>query len=210
MILHLHTDRSVCNIMDNTKDFIIEEAFKLFLNHSYEAVSISDISNAIGFTKGALYHHFKNKEELFKSVVDKFMVLPVINVDLDKITLLEFIQESNNNSERFFRNLFSAGDSYASINYLAFFADTFRHYPGFSDETSRLINKEMEKSRVVIENAIESGEIRSDVDPEIIATYFLSFDFGLAGNLVRQQAFNEAIELLRKETIEFYKLLKKS
>ena len=53
--------------MENTKEFIIDEAFKLFLDHSYEAVSISDISQAIGFTKGALYHHFKNKEELFKT-----------------------------------------------------------------------------------------------------------------------------------------------
>lgn len=206
----MHTDRSVCSTMDNTKEFIIDEAFKLFLNHSYEAVSISDISNAIGFTKGALYHHFKNKEELFKSVVDKFLILPEIKVDLEKTTMFEFIQESNANSERFFRNLFSAGDSYSPINYLAFFADTFRHYPGFSDETSRFINQEMEKSRVVIKNAIESGEIRDDIDPETIATYFLSFDFGLAGNLVRQQTFDEAIALLKKETTEFYKLLKKA
>ena len=78
--------------MDNTKEFITDEAFKLFLNHSYEAVSISDISKAIGFTKGALYHHFKNKEELFKSVVDKYLFIPEVVTDVESISLMEYIQ----------------------------------------------------------------------------------------------------------------------
>ena len=75
--LHLHTDRSVFGgrfkqlIMNDTRDFIIDEAYKLFLTQSYEAVSISTISEAIGLTKGALYHHFTNKEDLFKAVIDK-------------------------------------------------------------------------------------------------------------------------------------------
>jgi len=56
--------------MNDTREYIIDESYKLFLNRSYEAVSISVISDAIGFTKGALYHHFKNKEELFKAVID--------------------------------------------------------------------------------------------------------------------------------------------
>jgi AcrR family transcriptional regulator len=61
--------------MKDTKEYIINEARKLFLKHSYEAVSIRDISQAIGLTKGSLYHHFKNKEELFKSVIDKSFLI---------------------------------------------------------------------------------------------------------------------------------------
>ena len=117
--------------MDNTKDFIIEEAFKLFLNHSYEAVSISDISKAIGFTKGALYHHFKNKEELFKSVVDKYLFLPNVDVDTDAISLFEFIQKGTIEAGKIIKNLFSFSLVFSPINYISLFADAFRHYPGF-------------------------------------------------------------------------------
>jgi len=60
--------------MTDTKEYIIDQAYKLFLTKSYEAVSISDISNAIGLTKGALYHHFLTKEELFKAVIDKYLM----------------------------------------------------------------------------------------------------------------------------------------
>jgi AcrR family transcriptional regulator len=195
--------------MDNTKEFIIDEAFKLFLNHSYEAVSISEISKAIGFTKGALYHHFKNKEELFKSVVDKFLILPEINVDLNSISLAEFLEVSLVHSEIFIRQLFTSAGLFSPISYLAFFSDAFRHYPSYAELTNIFFEKEIEKTRIVVEKAIVSGEIRNDINPSIIASNFFSLDFGLAGNLVRNQSLDSNIILLKEQTLEFYKLLKK-
>ena len=57
-----------------TKERIIEEAFKLFLNHNYEKVSISDLEQAVGKTRGAIFYFFKNKEELFNEVIDTYIV----------------------------------------------------------------------------------------------------------------------------------------
>lgn len=204
----MHTDRSVCKNMDNTKDYIIDEAFKLFLNHSYEAVSISEISKAIGFTKGALYHHFKNKEELFKSVVDKFLVLPEVNVDLNSISLSEFIEVSFALYEKFIRTLFTSAGGFSPISYMAFFADAFRHYPVYAQHTGLLFENEIEKTRIVVEKAIASGEIRNDINPSVVANNFFSLNFGLAGNLVRSQSIDEAINLLKEQSFGLYKLLK--
>ena len=195
--------------MNNTKEFIIDEAFKLFLNHSYEAVSISDISKAIGLTKGALYHHFINKEELFQSAVDKFLVLPEINVDLNSISLYDYIGVSVSLSEKFIRTLFSSAGGFSPISYIAFFSDAFRHYPAYAQQTSLFFEREIEKTRIVVENAIASGEIRNDIIPSIVAVNFFSFDFGLAVNLVRSRSVEEASNLLKKQSFEFYKLLKK-
>jgi TetR/AcrR family transcriptional regulator, transcriptional repressor for nem operon len=47
-----------------TKLNIIEAASNLFNTKGYKATSISDITNATGLTKGAIYRHFSNKEEL--------------------------------------------------------------------------------------------------------------------------------------------------
>jgi len=102
--------------MENTKDYIIEESFKLFLNHSYEAVSINNISCAIGFTKGALYHHFKSKEELFKSVVDRYLFIPEVVADIDTLSLSEYIQLSIVQAEKIIRKLFSFALVFAPIN----------------------------------------------------------------------------------------------
>lgn len=195
--------------MDNTKDFIIEEAFKLFLNHSYEAVSINDISKVIGFTKGALYHHFKNKEELFKSVVDKYLYIPDVIADAETISLSEYIQLSNSEAEKIIKRLFGFALVYTPINYMSMFADAFRHYPGYAELKGAFITTEIEKTRKVLENAIKSGEIREDINPSLIATNFFSINMGLAGNLVRNNSLDDAIALLKEQTFEFYKLLKK-
>ena len=35
-------------------------------------MSISDIEQAAGVTRGAIFHHFSSKKELFKEVANKF------------------------------------------------------------------------------------------------------------------------------------------
>jgi AcrR family transcriptional regulator len=195
--------------MDNTKEFIIDEAFKLFLNHSYEAVSISDISNAIGFTKGALYHHFKNKEELFISVIDKYFRIVAFDAEIESLTLEVFIQLSIEQTEKIFRSLFQHSNTFSPINYLSLIADAFRHYPGFAENQGNFINGEIEKTAQVLKNAISSGEIRNDIDPALVANNFFAINMGLAGNVVRNISIEDAIDLLKKQTSEFYKLMKK-
>ncbi len=197
--------------MENTKDIIIEEAFKLFLTHSYEAVSISQLSNAIGMTKGALYHHFKNKEELFKMVVDKYLIIPTISADFESITLYEYIQIASNHAEGIIRSLIKNTNefSFSPIDYISLFADAFRHYPSYDKISGEFINEEIEKITVVIENAIKSGEIREDINVSLIASNFFSINMGLAGNIVRDYPIEETIGMLKEQNLEFYKLLKK-
>lgn len=49
---------------EKTKSHILNTSANLFNKHGYKATSLSDITNATGFTKGAIYKHFKNKEDL--------------------------------------------------------------------------------------------------------------------------------------------------
>ena len=51
---------------------ILDTARKLFLEKGYEKTSMQDIVNNLGMSKGAIYHHFKSKEELFEKVVFDF------------------------------------------------------------------------------------------------------------------------------------------
>jgi AcrR family transcriptional regulator len=195
--------------MDNTKEFIIDEAFKLFLQRSYEAVSISDISQAIGLTKGALYHHFKNKEELFIGVIDKYFRIVAFDAEIETITLEEFIHLSIEQTEKIFRSLFQHSNTFSPINYLSLISDAFRHYPGFAENQGNFINGEIEKTAQVLRNAISSGEIRNDIDPALVANNFFAINMGLAGNVMRNISIEDAIGLLKKQTSEFYKLMKR-
>jgi TetR/AcrR family transcriptional regulator, transcriptional repressor for nem operon len=48
----------------NTKETILRKSGVLFNTHGYKATSISDITGATGFTKGAIYRHFTSKDHL--------------------------------------------------------------------------------------------------------------------------------------------------
>jgi AcrR family transcriptional regulator len=52
-----------------TKEKILKKSGLLFNTRGYKSTSISDITTATGFTKGAIYRHFKSKEELEKETL---------------------------------------------------------------------------------------------------------------------------------------------
>ncbi len=43
----------------------------LFIEHDYEHVSIEDILRSAGVSRGALYHHFPSKLDVFEAVYDR-------------------------------------------------------------------------------------------------------------------------------------------
>ena len=54
---------------EKTEKLIISVAAKLFLEKGYENTSLNDIiKNLGGLTKGAIYSHFKSKEEIYQAV----------------------------------------------------------------------------------------------------------------------------------------------
>lgn len=57
--------------MTDTKGKILMTALHLFARDGYEAVSVSSIAGEIGITKGALYKHYKNKRDIFDSIVER-------------------------------------------------------------------------------------------------------------------------------------------
>ena len=51
-----------------TEKAILDTAKRLFLEHGYEHVTLQDIAEACGLTRGAIYHHFHGKEEMLDAV----------------------------------------------------------------------------------------------------------------------------------------------
>lgn len=50
--------------MNETAKVILEKAQDLFVEKGYERASMREIAERVGISKAALYHHFKNKEEI--------------------------------------------------------------------------------------------------------------------------------------------------
>jgi AcrR family transcriptional regulator len=52
---------------------IIGAARSLFAARGFDGTSLSDLADAVGLKKPALFHHFLNKEEIYGAVVDQLL-----------------------------------------------------------------------------------------------------------------------------------------
>jgi TetR/AcrR family transcriptional regulator, acrAB operon repressor len=55
-----------------SRDHILDAALRLFSRQGYRATSIRDIAAAAALSTGNVYHHFKDKEALFRALLDRY------------------------------------------------------------------------------------------------------------------------------------------
>lgn len=55
-----------------TRNRIIDEACKIFIQNGYHATTTREITDPLGLAPSALYNHFDNKEKIFEAVIEKY------------------------------------------------------------------------------------------------------------------------------------------
>ena len=93
-----------------TQDLIINKSFELFYEKGYNATSIPDIMKETSLSKGAFYHHFKNKHEIGVKVIEVIIrkrikegfIAPLNNIEsnIPKLLLEVFTNRIKNYSDR--------------------------------------------------------------------------------------------------------------
>ncbi len=166
-----------------TKERITEEAFKLFLNNNFEKVSISDIENATGKTRGAIFYFFKNKEEIFIEVIDTYLIEvqnPYQKFSFDtNMSLNQFINIYINGINTTMSKMLSISVVNIYKQYFSLYLQASRIYPNFSEIMTQNSIKEIKLWEKVIKRAIETKEIKK-IDTRHYATLFRSCFLGLA------------------------------
>ena len=56
----------------NTKERILDVSLSMFSISGYEAVSIRDICGAVGIKESSIYYHFRNKQDILDSLMQKY------------------------------------------------------------------------------------------------------------------------------------------
>ena len=57
-----------------TKNKILDAAFNVFVKNGYKDTTMSHIVRESGLSKGAIYHHYSSKKDLFISLIDHWEV----------------------------------------------------------------------------------------------------------------------------------------
>ncbi|GAY16911.1 TetR/AcrR family transcriptional regulator [Mycobacterium sp. shizuoka-1] len=65
----------------DTRQRLVDAAIALFIRHSYAGTSLQMIADELGFTKAAIYHHFRTREQLLTAVLEPIIDKLAVVVD---------------------------------------------------------------------------------------------------------------------------------
>ena len=57
---------------ERSRRLVLDAALRLFSTRGYRATSVRDIAEAAGVSTGNLYHHFPDKEAIFRTLLDEY------------------------------------------------------------------------------------------------------------------------------------------
>lgn len=119
-----------------TKHRIIETAFQLFLDQGYADTSMSNLVHATQLSKGAFYHYFKNKEELYQEVLNRYVISYYKQIDWNALKQLNSSQIEQAVVE-FYQSFIPeilALTTKGMSRYFSLFFEAYERYPYFKQE----------------------------------------------------------------------------
>ncbi len=195
----------------NSKDQILKSAFGLFVNKSYKAVTMSDLEKATGLTKGAFYHNFKNKKEIFIKVIDKYFFssgFPESLVFEQNGSLSDFIKFFLLQLKRSMKQNLKLNGAIFDPIYLSLLIEARINYPLFNLKSEDFIANQSVRWINIIDKCKLSGEIKSELDSFIMAQNFMSIGTGIILFSKKHRSLEYILGVIKLQFNQMYNLMK--
>ncbi len=194
----------------NIKEIILQKSFKLFLERGYKEVSLNEILKECGVSKGAFYHHYKSKDELYVKVLDRFFFsyFSKQDVDYSSNTVKYKIDYFIDTFLHPYREIATLLDQKHVSAYFRFLFQAVNTFPEIRYRVNRHFYTKGYYIYQIIEIAKHNNEIAKSINSKLVARQILSTIIGV---LVLEGINDIAnIESRFKEIVdEYFKLLKK-
>lgn len=160
---------------DASKDHLLRAAIECFATHGYHGASIDRIARAAGVTKGAVYYHFRDKEELlFQTVRNRivgFESQVLAETAIDDAPMLTL------------RRVFDACFVTATeSNHRRFIITLMVEALGTNPELSEVFRLELRRMRGFLADVVRRGQdagvVRADLDSEQVAALIVATIMG--------------------------------
>jgi AcrR family transcriptional regulator len=158
---------------DETKGRILRKSGVLFNTQGYKATSISDITTATGFTKGAIYRHFKNK-----AVLEKETLFHLSSLMFEKLRSQIRCENTAGNK---LRAIFHYFESYVTnpevkggcpLMNAAIEADDSN--PTLRKEAVKILDILRDSVTAILKNGIRYNQIKKETDLDYYATIIIA------------------------------------
>jgi len=166
---------------DLTRKRILEAAFQAIYRNGFQGTRLDEIIKSTGLTKGALYHHFPNKqalgyavvEEIVAGMIDELWLQPLRDTNDPLGTLVRTIDQLETRPGE---QLITLG---CPLNNLA--QEMSALDEGFRQRLSRLFQRWQDGLQDALDRAARMGHIRPETDTGAAAAFIIAALEGCIG-----------------------------
>lgn len=193
----------------DTRGEILFAAYKEIHVNGFQAASLSNILARTGVTKGALYHHFKDKTELGYAVIDEVIarrihltfIQPLQNFDDPIDGFIAFIEDAGGQ--------FSLTDIELGCPLTVLSQEMASIDEGFRTRLTAIYELWHQSIANVLMKAKEDGLIRNEVDPYTMAVTMVAIMEGCL-NAVKVSRDLDKLHLCGVGLTQFLQLIRKN
>ncbi len=199
--------------MRESKEHILKVALILFLQKSFKAVTMKEIVEKTGLSKGAFYHYFSSKEELFNEIIRTFY-LKMMTVEFEKFdqeSFRGFYYDYVDHVMREFmelKSLLNDTNDEDDINYFLLIFEAMNIFPDYNEVVKEHHARELAAWAEAVARGKVSGELHSVMTDEQIARMFVYSNDGIGIHLIQEGRVRQLGTEMLALWDGFYKQLK--
>ncbi len=200
--------------MNDSKEHILLTSLNLFLQKNFKEVTIKEIVEITGLSKGAFYHYFQSKEQLFEEVMEHFFTDLIITdySKFSKDSLLQFytdcLKEKNKKKDASKMINNSKEKTFTANHYFLIF-DAMKMLPAFKRQHAKQQEEELNAWTQIISTARKKGEINSEMSNDELAKLFIYSGDGVGINCIMAGNYNVAAKEKKTLWDGLYNTIKK-
>ena len=182
---------------EKTREYILEKSYRLFSKTGFKQVTMKDICEATGLSRGGLYSHFSSTNEVFEALLEKMSADDEFNIDEEIKNGKSATDILNASLTRMRKEIENPKDSLSIAIYeYAQMAD--------SKEIVRLNRRAEEKWSRLICYGIERGEFKKVDVNEIVTIILYSYQGVRMWNKImplKKNTITQIINNIKKQLI---------
>ncbi len=177
----------------STKDRILAVSENLFAEKGFDSTGIDEIASNVGIAKSVIYYHFKNKEDILKTLFEKYLGQ---GFELKKDKIDEIVINDNVNYKKIFSETLNRAELWRNFSRILFMESMKKTDPE-NNLLFKLWERNMEFLYVVYKDKLNDQAISNK--KELLTKSFFMLGLPWIGFQVFVTSWSEFVDIEEEE-----------
>lgn len=177
----------------STKDRILAVSENLFAEKGFDSTGIDEIASNVGIAKSVIYYHFKNKEDILKTLFEKYLGQ---GFELKKDKIDEIVINDNVNYKKIFSETLNRAELWRNFSRILFMESMKKTEPE-NNLLFKLWERNMEFLYVVYKDKLNDQAISKK--KELLTKSFFMLGLPWIGFQVFVTSWSEFVDIEEEE-----------